>query len=427
MDNWKYGQYIRNGLRHQKQQRLCQDSVFFAEDDNCVVAALCDGIGSLPESGLAAKIAAIATCMILQKCAGIDFRVHASNPNGMLKDLLEQVDSYVAAKFRERGIDRESGDSTLAFVYISKKFGYGFAASLGDSAVCLIQKNGNMCLTESNAHSESTATINMRTPWEYAKSDVFELNDDNFLGAVLSSDGMDGVLFAKNSIQVYKNTEFYFNAVQTDDFEKTIASKLDPMIEQYSDFLDDDISIAVLSRATEDIEFPEDPTWLCTCGARNALDDTYCSVCGSDFMDVYRNVPFERFGGKTQFFMYANSRPEYERNVIKPKPAAKPAEQPRANPAEKPADRPSAKPRAVSSEPMSDKQWKNILTSAAQADGKVKQGTRVIKGVKGKPDEKVRWWQKRSLLVAGATTLAVSVTVVALHKRNGKLPDTNHK
>lgn len=407
MEQWKYGQYIKTGVRHQKHQLPCQDSVFFAQDDNCLVAALCDGIGSLPESALAAKVAAVAACRILQKCARIDFRVHASNPGGMLKDLLEQVDRYVAAKFEQRGIDRESGDSTLAFVYISKKFDYGFAASLGDSAVCLIQKSGNLCLTESNAHSESTATVNMRTPWEYAKSEVFDLKDDGFLGAILCSDGLDGEIFAKNSIQVYQNAAFYFNAVQSEDFEKTVADKLEPMINEYGDYLDDDVSLAVLSRAAEEVSFPDDPTWLCLCGARNTLDETYCSVCGADFMDVYRHISFERYGGKTQYFLYANRRPEFEYNSIRKAPDDGAAPAPLNAPV-KPA------------EPLSDQQWKSILTAAAQADGRVRQGTRVIKGVKGAPDEKARWWQKRSLLVAGATTLAVSVTVVALHNRNGK-------
>ena len=159
MQQWKYGYTIRTGERHLRTGAACQDSVFALEDEKCIVMALCDGIGSLSLSGRAAQLAAAAACHILRKCADINFYHHAEVPNGMMKDLLESVDRFVTGKFCEEGADRSQGDCTLAFVFVSKLFDFGFAGSLGDSAVCLIRKSGNTCLTESNANLESTASL----------------------------------------------------------------------------------------------------------------------------------------------------------------------------------------------------------------------------------------------------------------------------
>ncbi len=182
MQQWKYGYTIRTGERHLRTGAACQDSVFALEDEKCIVMALCDGIGSLSRSGRAAQLAAAAACHILRKCADINFYHHAEVPNGMMKDLLESVDRFVTGKFREEGADHSQGDSTLAFVFVSKLFDFGFAGSLGDSAVCLIRKSGNTCLTESNANLESTASLHIREPWRFAKSETFCLGDD-FWGA----------------------------------------------------------------------------------------------------------------------------------------------------------------------------------------------------------------------------------------------------
>lgn len=301
MQQWKYGYTIRTGERHLRTGAACQDSVFALEDEKCIVMALCDGIGSLSRSGRTAQLAAAAACHILRKCADINFYHHAEVPNGMMKDLLESVDRFVTGKFREEGADHSQGDCTLAFVFVSKLFDFGFAGSLGDSAVCLIRKSGNTCLTESNANLESTASLHIREPWRFAKSETFCLGDD-FWGAILTSDGMDGEIYTKNSSQVFRRAQVYFNAAQTDDMKQTLAELAETAVRNSGGELDDDISIAVLSRAEDDVLFPQDVTWLCACGARNRLENSYCFRCGRDFLTLYSSVSFAKYGGKTHFF-----------------------------------------------------------------------------------------------------------------------------
>lgn len=308
MRQWKYGYTIRTGEKHLRTGAVCQDSVFALEDEKCIVMALCDGIGSLPLSGRAAQLAAAAACHILRKCADISFYHHAEVPNGMMKDLLESVDRFVTGKFREEGADRSQGDSTLAFVFVSKFFDFGFAG-------CLIRKSGNICLTESNANLESTASLHIREPWRLAKSEAFRLGDD-FFGAILTSDGMDSEIYTKNSSQVFRRAQVYFNAAQSGNVEQTLAALAERAVRQSGGELDDDISIAVLSRAAGDVIFPQDVTWLCACGARNRLENSYCFRCGRDFLTLYSRVSFAKYGGKTQFFRYANQHAALERRIL---------------------------------------------------------------------------------------------------------------
>ena len=316
MDQWKYGQCVKTGLRHRRYGADCQDFVFAAEDENCIAVALCDGLGSLPASGYAAKYTSIAVCRILQQCATYDFRRFASDKSGLLKDLLERVNAALAKRFAEMHIDRKLADSTLAFVFVSKTFGFCYAACLGDSAVCLIKKSGCECLTESNAHSESTASVDMKNPWMYAAQAIVDLEDGDFLGAVLTSDGLDGEIYTKDSSLVFKATEYYFNAMLAADAEGALDERLTAIQTEYGDYYDDDISVAVLSRAEKRMKFPDDPTWLCRCGARNDLTETFCAHCGSDFMNVYHKINFNKYGGRAMFFRYMNRHPDLEKKVI---------------------------------------------------------------------------------------------------------------
>lgn len=425
MSQWKYGEYIKTGIVHERYGMPCQDSVYELEDENCAVAALCDGIGSLPHSGRAGRIASMAACHILKKCGGIDFYRHAEAPDGMIKDLLERIDAYISYKFNEKHIDRTQGDSTLAFVFVSKKFGFVFAGCLGDSAVCLIKKSGNVCLTENNPNIESTASVGMREPWKYCKTALLRLNSDDFLGAILTSDGMDGEIYAKNTSQVYQNAAYYFNCAQKGNFRDTIAARVEPMVRRSGSCFDDDISVAVISRAQGAVAFPKDSTWLCCCGERNRLDDTYCNGCGRDFLDVYRNAPFERFGGKTQFFRYANSHPDFERKAVLP--AQNPNgggsnSSPFSETEQAHAEVQSAenRPEAPDERFENNYDWEKIAAAGCLADGEVSCGRGVLNGTGGNPDRGMEWWQKVSLLVAGATTIAVGITVVALHRKGGK-------
>ncbi|MBQ5628229.1 MAG: hypothetical protein IIU98_00675, partial [Ruminococcus sp.] len=128
--------------------------------------------------------------------------------------------------------------------------------------------------------------------------------------------GMDGEIYTKNSSQVFRRAQVYFNAAQTDDMKQTLAELAETAVRNSGGELDDDISIAVLSRAEDDVLFPQDVTWLCACGARNRLENSYCFRCGRDFLTLYSSVSFAKYGGKTHFFRYANQHSTLERRFL---------------------------------------------------------------------------------------------------------------
>ena len=73
--------------------------------------------------------------------------------------------------------------------------------------------------------------------------------------------------------------------------KQTLAELAETAVRNSGGELDDDISIAVLSRAEDDVLFPQDVTWLCACGARNRLENSYCFRCGRDFLTLYSVQP----------------------------------------------------------------------------------------------------------------------------------------
>ncbi len=310
-NQWKYAHCIKKGLRREE-STACQDFICTVEDENCIVTALCEGVESKPSSAAAAEFTAAAACRMLQNCAKSDFRPHVTEKDELLQAILKNIEALLQKRLSDQGIERGQADCTLAFVCVSKAFHFCYVVCLGNSAVCLIQRTGCRCITSDHEGD----TVGMQEPWLHAKQAVIDCEDDCFLGAILSSDGLSGEIYTKNTNAVHKAAELYFNAIFADDFEEAASERMDVLRSEYGDSFDDDFAVAVISRSPRKVLLPEDPNWLCLCGERNPLEDTYCPGCDRDFDDVYRRIKFEKFGGKRQFFRYANAHPDFERRAI---------------------------------------------------------------------------------------------------------------
>lgn len=167
-----------------------------------------------------------------------------------------------------------------------------------------------------NDISKSSAILD-EDAHEHMEISFWDIEADEIYGFILTSDGLDNELYRKGSVYVNKAAEDYFNSVViSTDPKEAIQSKIAELTAEEDSPFDDDISIAVINRATSAISFPDDPTWLCTCGERNRLQDTYCYKCGKDFSVLYQNVRFKEYGGKTAFFLEINKRPDEEARVI---------------------------------------------------------------------------------------------------------------
>lgn len=312
---WKYTSYLKKGVSHEKAGTVCQDSVLIKEDEYCIVAALSDGLGSLKYSDVAANTATETICNLFKNCK--DKRLIDADKNQLRSQLVDAVAGCIKQKAAEMGVQVSMMDCTLMFVYISKVHNYAIAGRLGDSAVCVIQSDDAVSLNDGNSSANGTCAVLDSDAADHLDLSCWDITKDRIEGFVLTSDGLDNVLYMKGSAHVNKVTEEYFNAITTSsEPQKTIAAKIAELTSEDDTPFDDDISIAVISRATHPIPFANDPTWLCICGARNRLQDTYCIQCKSDFTNIYKNIRFKEYGSKTAFFLEINKYPEQEREVV---------------------------------------------------------------------------------------------------------------
>lgn len=313
---WKYASYIQKGQSHIEENTVCQDAVSVREDDNGIIAALADGLGSLQYSEIAAGTAVEQLCNFFQSRKKAPVAIpEPSELRAFQAELIEELRSSVARAAHSCGYSLSHMDCTVSFVYISKKNGYAITGHLGDGAVCVIKNGNSISMSDSSSSANGTNALLDKDAAENLKVEVWDLKDKSICGFILTSDGLEGEIYLKGSPYPSKAAEAYFNAVSTGEepekfFEKRVGELAD------SGYFQDDISFAVLTRTASDVTLEEDPTWLCRCGARNRLHDTYCSKCGSDFSYLYQNVSFKEYGGKAKFFRNINRDPEKERQLV---------------------------------------------------------------------------------------------------------------
>lgn len=312
---WKQLKYWQKGVSHVQNDTNCQDSVLIYENEDCIVAALADGLGSLKYSEVAAQTATETVC----KCFS-----ELNNPlkqfetkQDLAKYILDAAVMNIQDKAIEMDVPLNEMDCTLMFVCVLKSANYAIIGRLGDSAVCVIADPKSIAINDGNKSANGTNAILDKDAVEHFDIQSIDLNKNNVYGFILSSDGLENELYMKGSDHVNKAAELYFNAwFSSDDPTSVIAERISKLTEIEGTPFDDDISVAVLSRADEEIILPSDPKWLCTCGFRNHLQTTYCQQCHKDFSVLYQNIRFRDYGGKAAFFTEINKNPEEEMRII---------------------------------------------------------------------------------------------------------------
>jgi len=312
---WKQLKYLQKGVSHVQNGTNCQDSVLIFENEDCIVASLADGLGSLKYSEVAAQTATETVC----KCFS-----ELNNPLGqfdtkeeLAKHILNVVVMNIQNKAIEINLPLNEMDCTLMFVCVLKKTNSAIIGRLGDSAVCVIAEPKSIAVNDGNKSANGTNAILDKDAIDHFDIQILDLDKNNIHGFILSSDGLENELYMKGSDHVNKTAELYFNAWFTsDDPVAVIRERISKLTEIEGTPFDDDISIAILSRSDKKIILPEDPMWLCTCGFRNHLQTTYCQQCHKDFSVLYQNIRFRDYGGKAAFFAKINKKPEEEKRII---------------------------------------------------------------------------------------------------------------
>ena len=312
---WKKLGYVQKGVSHVQNNTKCQDSVLLFENEDCIVASLADGLGSLKYSEVAAQTATETVC----KCFA-----ELNNPFGQFdtkEDLAQHILNVVILSIQDKAIEMNiplnEMDCTLMFVYVLKKTNSVIIGRLGDSAVCVIAEPKSIAINDGNKSANGTNAILDKDAIDHFDIQILDLDENNIHGFILSSDGLENELYMKGSDHVNKTAELYFNAWFTsDDPVAVIKERISKLTEIEGTPFDDDISIVVLSRSDKKVILPEDPMWLCTCGFRNHLQTTYCQQCHKDFSVLYQNIRFRDYGGKAAFFAKINKNPEEEKRII---------------------------------------------------------------------------------------------------------------
>lgn len=317
MNKWKIGKYMVRGLSHSADDLCCQDYVEIRRTERKIVISLADGLGSLKHSDIAAKAICIGCC---EKMMKEDYVLSSFSSEAFLKEFVDYLAHLVIEAGDRKGYTRKDLDCTFAFVYIDTRENGAIIGRIGDSAIGVIKQSldQSFVLTEKKNSANGTSAIldiDAFQNFEFLYID----NIDDIVGFIVCSDGLDSEIYLKGSTMLRKAAEKYINVVGLADNSDIADMNLERIVAELvsSDRrFDDDISIGVVTKASEEIILPEEPTWLCTCGTRNPLDESYCINCQNDFVDLYKKVIFKKHGGKANFFKEINKDLQAELRIL---------------------------------------------------------------------------------------------------------------
>lgn len=305
----------RKGTSHCKSNLPCQDKTVVQENEKFIAAVLSDGLGSLEYSQVASETV---TRVVSKFLFAYDYQNFDAEK--MKEDILIECKKALDKSAKQYEIHVSEMDCTLLFVIVAKKANWFILGQLGDGAICLVKKNQAVLLSENDdqfkASSNMTKTILSSNARNYFYLKNFKLT--NFLGFLLTSDGLENELYTKVGIkkQIFQK---YYNIIIRDD-EKQSANKItrrwNDITSDESYGFTDDMSLAVIYQSKKEIELPKDANWLCICGHRNRLESSRCEKCCKDITRIYKGVDYKQYGGKEKFFLSLNCDAEKERNVL---------------------------------------------------------------------------------------------------------------
>lgn len=229
MKNWKYAFYRQTGLSH----GVCQDHVDVYADDTRIIACLCDGLGSLKNSDVAAQ--------------------------ETVKNVIDLFRAVPNAPTPQTDLALDSMDCTLLFVCLFLKQKMAMIGSLGDSALCVIRDDKPPALFCDSDFIGTRAVLDNDAA-EHLQCSVFPL-DGHVKSILLTSDGLENEIYCKGLTHVAKNTELYLNAMLRNDPEKIMQKRVEELTAAEDTVFDDDISVAVLSCLVCPIRLEDEPTW----------------------------------------------------------------------------------------------------------------------------------------------------------------------
>lgn len=321
----------RQGSSHAKSGVPCQDAAWTEKTEFAVTAALCDGLGSLEYSQIAARAAACAAARLVSSRIseilaerGCLF-LREQELEALRRDVLAGAREAVAEEAARFGLSASEMDCTLLLACLTLDGQWVLFGQLGDGAVCAIQKNRGVLLrareNPNRATSNETATVCSPDAEKWFDLQLFPFKTagrplDGFL---LTTDGLQNEIYSRAG-NVLRRAEWYANAVSalgTDECTEAIAARWDTLASDERFGFTDDMSLIAVVRRGVVFELPEDVNWLCACGRRNRLESSRCESCGKDFLRVYKGLNFKAMPvSKRAFFARLNEDPAEELRVL---------------------------------------------------------------------------------------------------------------
>ena len=308
---WKTDSFIRTGIRHNEEAMPCQDYVKVEHLPNGdIYAGLSDGISSSRNSEQASENAVVIGGKVLRKMFHKNNAVRELiNANkSQLEDIFAIISESLIGNIRDSFSESSQADATYVFVYILRGK-YALVGFLGDSCVCAFSRGKSIALTQTRDYGGATESVRHPSAKKMMKLHLFDLAKEQIDGFLLSSDGLEDVLYTKgDTSQALGACQDYVNTLFENDGHEKVEQMIDEVCKDGS--FDDDISLALI--AQRPIKVQQDPTWLCSCGKRNSLMTTFCECCNKDFYTLYSNAPVRKHGSAWDYFRYLNAHPEEE-------------------------------------------------------------------------------------------------------------------
>lgn len=325
--NWKpIVTYCRQGTDHITMNLPCQDYVDKEEHEDYSIIAMADGLSSLYNSKHAASAAVKGTLTWFRENIDKIKRMSKSNDDDLMyirQNLITMLQQKIHDVAYLGGMPLETLDCTLTFVLLVKpKTGEDFAycGILGDGAICVVTEDSETketkagALTGRSTVAAATDTIMAQDAKERLMVFRQTIEAAKVFGFLLTTDGLDGVVYKKGSSMTYQALERYYNVVFLSNPEAELKRTTDELVKIA--VFSDDISIAVLTRDNESRRFPDDPYWLCKCQYKNQLNTSTCVQCGSDYLTMYGGVDKSGYKNEADFFRKLNADPERQRQIL---------------------------------------------------------------------------------------------------------------
>ena len=317
MNDWKvFVQPSRQGTYHKKAGNIkCQDKYTVKQNDEIIVAALSDGLGSLEHSDIAASIVTKAISSLL-----FNYNYYGLNEIQLKNEILSECINAIKKCSSLKNINFETMDCTLLFVILLKKTSQLIYGQLGDGAIIGVKSSQGVLLSDfemdAKASTNLTKTILSNDAIDFFNIRVDSAND--FVGFLLTTDGLENEIYSR-ACKIKKKTEWYFNLISNNNYSlcvKEINKRWDSLTSEERFGFVDDMSLIAIVQPNINVLLPDEPTWLCVCMHRNNMDSSRCETCGTDFLKIYKDIDFRSDGGKSQFFSNLNKSPQQEVNIV---------------------------------------------------------------------------------------------------------------